>query len=42
MEYLSRPAVQQRFYELTGNMPPRRSTWQSPALAAVAVRASVP
>ena len=28
------PAVQQRFYELTGNMPPRRSTWQSPALAA--------
>ena len=33
-EYLSRPAVQQRFYELTGDMPPRRSTWQSPALAA--------
>ena len=29
MEYLSRSAVQQRFYELTGNMPPRRSTWQS-------------
>jgi len=25
--------VQQRFYELTGNMPPRRSTWQSSTLA---------
>ncbi|HEX4970249.1 MAG TPA: sugar ABC transporter substrate-binding protein [Steroidobacteraceae bacterium] len=34
MEYLSRSAVQQRFYELTGNMPPRRSTWQSSTLAA--------
>jgi multiple sugar transport system substrate-binding protein len=34
MEYLSRPAVQERFYELTGNMPPRRSTWQSSALVA--------
>jgi multiple sugar transport system substrate-binding protein len=33
MEYLSRSAVQQRFYELTGNMPPRRSTWQSSTLA---------
>jgi multiple sugar transport system substrate-binding protein len=33
MEYLSRSAVQQRFYELTGNMPPRRSTWQSATLA---------
>jgi multiple sugar transport system substrate-binding protein len=32
MEYLSRPSVQERFYELTGNMPPRRSTWQSSAL----------
>ncbi len=32
MEYLSRPAVQERFYQLTGNMPPRRSTWQSSAL----------
>lgn len=32
-EYLSRPDTQQRFYELTGNMPPRRSTWQTPALA---------
>ena len=33
MEYLSRSTVQQRFYELTGNMPPRRSTWQSSTLA---------
>jgi multiple sugar transport system substrate-binding protein len=32
MEYLSRSPVQQRFYELTGNMPPRRSTWQSSTL----------
>lgn len=31
-EYLSRPAVQQRFYDLTGDMPPRRSSWQMPAL----------
>lgn len=32
-EYLSRSGVQQRFYDLTGDMPPRRSTWQTPALA---------
>lgn len=31
-EYLSRPAVQQRFYELTGDMPPRRSSWRMRAL----------
>lgn len=31
-EYLSRPATQQRFYGLTGNMPPRRSSWALPAL----------
>ncbi len=31
-EYLSRPATQQRFYELTGNMPPRRASWASPVL----------
>jgi multiple sugar transport system substrate-binding protein len=31
-EYLSRPSVQQHFYDLTGNMPPRRSSWQMPAL----------
>jgi multiple sugar transport system substrate-binding protein len=33
MEYLSRSPIQQRFYELSGNMPPRRSTWQSSTLA---------
>jgi multiple sugar transport system substrate-binding protein len=27
IEYLSEPAVQQRFHALTGNLPPRRSTW---------------
>lgn len=31
-EYLSRPSVQQRFYDLTGDMPSRRSSWQMPAL----------
>lgn len=31
-EYLSRPAVQQRFYDLTGDMPSRRSSWAMPAL----------
>lgn len=33
IEYLSRPEVQRRFYALTGNLPPRRSTWRDPALA---------
>ena len=32
IEYLSQPAVQQRFYELLGDMPPRRSSWQGGAL----------
>jgi multiple sugar transport system substrate-binding protein len=32
-EYLSRPATQERFHDLTGNMPPRRATWQASALA---------
>lgn len=32
IEYLSQPAVQRRFYELTGDMPPRRSSWDSPVL----------
>lgn len=27
IEYLSEPAVQQHFYELTGDLPPRRSSW---------------
>ena len=30
--YLSRPAVQQQFRVLTGNLPPRRSAWAEPAL----------
>lgn len=32
VEYLSQPRVQQRFYRLTGDMPPRRSSWDSPLL----------
>ncbi|QEE23344.1 extracellular solute-binding protein [Rhodanobacter glycinis] len=32
VEYLSQPRVQQRFYQLTGDMPPRRSSWDSPLL----------
>ena len=31
--YLSEPATMQRFHALTGNLPPRRSAWQVPALA---------
>lgn len=33
IEFLSRPAIQQRFYTLVGALPPRRSVWASPALA---------
>jgi multiple sugar transport system substrate-binding protein len=33
IEYLSRPSVQQRFYALTGNLPPRRSSWAGPLAA---------
>lgn len=33
IEYLTRPGSQQRFYELTGDMPSRRSAWELPALA---------
>lgn len=33
IEYLTRPSTQQRFYELTGDMPSRRSAWELPALA---------
>ncbi len=33
IEYLAQPAQQQRFYELTGNLPPRRTTWNAPRLA---------
>lgn len=33
IEYLSQPAVQQRFHALTGDLPPRRSAWAAPAIA---------
>ncbi|MEO5590129.1 MAG: sugar ABC transporter substrate-binding protein [Gemmatimonadaceae bacterium] len=33
MEYLSRPDVQLRFYQLTGDLPARRSSWQDSSLA---------
>jgi len=33
IEYLSRVDVQLRFFELTGDLPPRRSAWNSPVIA---------
>jgi multiple sugar transport system substrate-binding protein len=33
IEYLSQPQVQARLHALTGDLPPRRSPWQTPALA---------
>ncbi|MDQ3471541.1 MAG: sugar ABC transporter substrate-binding protein [Pseudomonadota bacterium] len=33
VEYLSRPEIQVRFFELTGDLPPRRSAWKAPLLA---------
>ncbi len=33
LEYLSEPSVQEKFYALTGDLPPRRSVWESPLLA---------
>jgi len=30
VEYLSDPRVQSRFYEITGNLPPRQTAWQAP------------
>ena len=33
VEFLSEPAQQVRFYELTGDLPARRSAWNAPALA---------
>lgn len=32
IEYLSQPETQRRFYDLSGDLPPRRSTWDSPVL----------
>jgi multiple sugar transport system substrate-binding protein len=34
IQYLSEPATQAQFYELTGDLPARRSAWQAPALSA--------
>lgn len=28
VEFLSRPKIQQQFYELSGNLPPRRASWR--------------
>ena len=39
IEYLSRPDVQRRFYELTGNLPPRRTSWDDPRFTGEHVRA---
>jgi multiple sugar transport system substrate-binding protein len=33
IEYLSQPSVQKRFSDITGDLPPRRSTWNASALA---------
>lgn len=33
LEFLSAPAVQQRFYASSGDLPPRRSSWDAPQLA---------
>jgi multiple sugar transport system substrate-binding protein len=33
VEFLSRPAIQQRFHALTGDLPPRQSVWKTPELA---------
>jgi len=33
IEYLSEPAVQIRFHELCGDLPPRASAWTAPSLA---------
>jgi multiple sugar transport system substrate-binding protein len=32
VEHLSRPEAQRRFYQLSGNLPPRRSSWADPVL----------
>ncbi len=32
IEFLSRPAVQQRFHAIIGDLPPRRSVWKNAAL----------
>ena len=32
VEFLSRPDIQERFYAILGDMPPRRASWDAPAL----------
>jgi multiple sugar transport system substrate-binding protein len=32
IEYLSQPSIQRRFHELTGDLPPRRATWNDERL----------
>ncbi|HNP31150.1 MAG TPA: sugar ABC transporter substrate-binding protein [Nitrospirales bacterium] len=32
VEFLSRPEIQQQFYEISGNLPPRRSSWRGERL----------
>lgn len=32
IEFLSRPAIQERFHSIIGDLPPRRSTWDFPSL----------
>jgi multiple sugar transport system substrate-binding protein len=34
IEFLSQPTVQRQFYALTGDLPPRRASWQDAKLAA--------
>ena len=33
VEFLSRPDIQLRFFDLTGDLPPRRDVWSNPRLA---------
>lgn len=33
IEYLSQPAIQEQFHTLTGDLPPRRSSWALPGIA---------
>ena len=42
VEYLSRPDVQLRFFELTGDLPARRSVWRAPVLAGDRYRRRLP
>ena len=34
IEYLSAPEIQRQFYALSGNLPPRRTSWDDPVLRA--------